>query len=44
MRCEENDLCEQLEEAGIDDEEFLDGIYDYLDESILGMDLSDLLR
>ena len=44
MRCEENDLCEQLEKAGINNEDFLDGIYDYLDESNLGMDLSDLLR
>ena len=38
------DLCEQLEKAGINNEDFLDGIYDYLDESNLGMDLSDLLR
>ena len=44
MRCEENDLCEQLEKAGINNEDFLDGIYDYLDESNLGMDLSALLR
>ena len=44
MRCEENDLCEQLEKAGINNEDFLNGIYDYLDESNLGLDLSDLLR
>lgn len=44
MRCDTPDFCEQLENAGIDDEDLLYEISENLDDSFLGTDLSDLLR
>ena len=44
MRCDTPDFCEQLENAGIDDEDLLYEISENLDDSFLGTDLPDLLR
>ncbi len=44
MKCEGDELCEQLEKLESHDEEFLDRGMELLEEySFLGMDLSDLL-